>query len=96
MVSSIATFGIDWAPAPIVPFSRSPIVLLVGTVQHRPWVVGDSVDPRPVLIVAAAFDYRPLDGYQASRLGRVVVEVLDDPASALDAPELANASDPQD
>ena len=96
MVSSIATFGIDWALAPIVPFSRSPIVLLVGTVQPRPWVVGDGVEPRPVLIVGATFDHRLLDGYQASRLARVVIEVLDDPASALDTPELANASEPQD
>ncbi|MGH7822104.1 MAG: 2-oxo acid dehydrogenase subunit E2 [Candidatus Binatia bacterium] len=86
MVSSIATFGIDWALAPIVPFSRCPIVLLVGTVQPRPFVVDGRVEARPVLIVGTTFDHRLLDGSQASRLARVVIDVLSNPAEHLEVP----------
>jgi pyruvate dehydrogenase E2 component (dihydrolipoamide acetyltransferase) len=84
MVSSIATFGIDWALAPIVPFSRCPIVLLVGTVQPRPLVVDGRVEARPVLIVGTTFDHRLLDGAQASRLAKVVIDVMSDPEKQLE------------
>jgi pyruvate/2-oxoglutarate dehydrogenase complex dihydrolipoamide acyltransferase (E2) component len=90
MVSSIATFGIDWALAPIVPFSRCPIVLLVGTVQTRPFVVDGRVEARPVLIVGTTFDHRLLDGAQASRLARVVIDVLADPVTHLEMPAVPN------
>jgi pyruvate dehydrogenase E2 component (dihydrolipoamide acetyltransferase) len=87
MVSSIATFGLDWALAPMVPFSRCPIVLIVGKVQTRPFVVDGEVRARPVLIVGTTFDHRLLDGAQASRLARVVIEVLSNPAAHLAIPD---------
>jgi pyruvate dehydrogenase E2 component (dihydrolipoamide acetyltransferase) len=79
MVSNIGTFGIDYALAPIVPFSRCPIVLIVGTVRPRAIVVGGDVVARPVLIVGCTFDHRLLDGALASALARVVQEVISDP-----------------
>ena len=96
MVSNIGTFGIDWALAPIVPFSRCPIVLIVGKVRTRPWVVGDAVLPRPVLIIGCTFDHRLLDGALASALARVVLEVLGDPASydSAAAPPTLGSSQP--
>jgi pyruvate dehydrogenase E2 component (dihydrolipoamide acetyltransferase) len=39
MVSNIATFGLTTAMAPLVPFSRTPIVVLVGHVGARAIVV---------------------------------------------------------
>lgn len=92
MVSSIAAFGIDWALAPMVPFSRCPIVLLVGTVQPRPLVVDGQVVARPVLIVGTTFDHRLLDGAQAGRLAKVVVEVTEDPETHLGMPPGAAAA----
>ncbi len=83
MVSNIGTFGIDWALAPMVPFSRCPIVLLVGTVQTRPMVVDGEVRARPTLIVGTTFDHRLLDGAQASRLAKVVCEVIARPEQYL-------------
>lgn len=90
MVSNIGTFGIDYALAPIVPFSRCPIVLIVGRVRTKPWVVGDAVVPRPVLIVGCTFDHRLLDGALASALARVVINVVGDPAR-YDAPAVPHA-----
>jgi pyruvate/2-oxoglutarate dehydrogenase complex dihydrolipoamide acyltransferase (E2) component len=100
MVSNIGTFGHDWALAPIVPFSRCPIVLLVGTVRPRPWAVDGQVLARPVLTVGCTFDHRLLDGALASRLARVVIEVLNDPEAHLTvgspspAPAVVTASRP--
>jgi len=83
MVSNIGTFGIDWALAPLVPFSRCAIVLLVGTVQPRPLVVDGQVMARPVLIVGVTFDHRLLDGAQSARLAKVVCDVIAHPAAHL-------------
>ena len=83
MVSNIGTFGIDWALAPLVPFSRCAIVLLVGTVQPRPLVVDGQVMARPVLIVGVTFDHRLLDGAQSARLAKVVCDVIAHPTAHL-------------
>jgi pyruvate dehydrogenase E2 component (dihydrolipoamide acetyltransferase) len=83
MVSNIGTFGIDWALAPMVPFSRCAIVLLVGTVQPRPLVVDGQVVARPVLIVGVTFDHRVMDGAQSARLAKVVCDVIAHPAAHL-------------
>lgn len=83
MVSNVGTFGIDWALAPIVPFSRCSIVLLVGTVQPRPLAVAGQVVVRPVLIIGTTFDHRLLDGAQAGRMARIVTEILADPEKQL-------------
>ncbi len=85
MVSNIGTFGIDCALAPIVPFSRCPIVLIVGTARPRAIVVDGQVVARPVLLVGATFDHRLLDGALASALARVVTAVIEDPEK-FDAP----------
>lgn len=90
MVSNIGTFGIDWALAPIVPFSRCPIVLIVGTVKERPWVVDGAVVARPVLVIGCTFDHRLLDGALASSVARVLMEVVRDPESY----DLAAPADP--
>lgn len=87
MVSNVGTFGIDWALAPIVPFSRCPIVLLVGTVQPRPLVVEGQVVARPVLVIGTTFDHRLLDGAQAGRLARLVSEILTNPEKHLSSDE---------
>lgn len=88
-VTNVGMFGARWAYAPLFPPSHAPIVLLVGAVVNRPWVVegenGPQVAVRPVLPLHATFDHRVLDGVQASRLGARVESLLADP-SLLDLP----------
>jgi len=83
MVTNVGVFGLPQGFAPLVPFSRAPIVLTVGAVDRRPRVVGDSVQVRPVLPIGATFDHRLLDGYQAGRIAQRFSAVLDDPEHAL-------------
>lgn len=83
MVTNVGVFGLDRAFAPLVPFSRAPIVITVGAVEQRPWAVGDRVEVRPVLSIGAAVDHRLVDGYQMGQITRRFREVLQDPAAAL-------------
>lgn len=63
MVTNVGVFGITEGWAPLSPLYRVPIIVLVGEIETRPWVVGDRVEPRPVLPLMATIDHRWVDGY---------------------------------
>jgi len=79
MVSSVGMFGIQHAYAPLAFYYRVPLLVLVGEVQRKPVAVGDNVEIRPMLNLAATLDHRYLDGFHAARLARSVREYLEDP-----------------
>jgi len=79
MVSSIATFGLTSALAPLVPFSRTPIVILVGHAEERAIVEGGEVVVRPMVTLGCTFDHRLLDGYQSGKMVDIIRSYVDDP-----------------
>jgi pyruvate/2-oxoglutarate dehydrogenase complex dihydrolipoamide acyltransferase (E2) component len=85
MVTNVGSFGLPQGFAPLVPFSRAPLVLTVGSVERRPRVVGDSVQVRPVLSIGATLDHRLLDGYQIGQITQRFRAILEDPAGMLGA-----------
>lgn len=72
MVTSIGSIdaGLGMALAPLVTFSRVPIVVLVNAVQRRPVAIGDSIEIRPMLTLGCTFDHRFIDGVIASSIAR--------------------------
>jgi len=80
MVTSIGSLGIPEGWAPLVPMSRVPIVISVGALQDRAWVVDGAVEVRPISVVSAVFDHRIMDGLNAGRLAKEVQDYLRDPA----------------
>jgi pyruvate/2-oxoglutarate dehydrogenase complex dihydrolipoamide acyltransferase (E2) component len=97
MISSVGMFGIQHAYAPLSPYYRVPLLVLVGEVQRKPVVVeGDRIEPRPMVNLAATLDHRYLDGFHAARLSRSVQPYMADPrrfeppfGEAVDAPRAA-------
>lgn len=87
MVTSVGMFGIRVAWAPIVTFSRAPIVIVVGQVEDRPAVHEGQVVARKMLTITASIDHRIMDGYQAGRLAGCVKELLEHPEK-LDEPPI--------
>lgn len=79
MVTSVGMFGIQHAYAPLASYYRVPLLVLVGEVAERPWVVDGEVVARPVLNLTATIDHRYIDGYHAARLARSVREYMEDP-----------------
>jgi len=86
MVSNVGGFGLHNGLAPLVPVSRSPIVLLVGEVTERPLAENGQVIVAPMLNIGATFDHRIIDGYQASNMARTVIEAVRDPEAAFGPP----------
>lgn len=79
MVTSVGMFGIQHAYAPLASYYRVPLLVLVGEVTQKPWVVDGEVVARPVLNLAATLDHRYIDGYHASRMARSVRAYMNDP-----------------
>ncbi len=92
MVSSVGMFGIGHAYAPLSPYYRIPLLVLVGEATKRPVVVeGDHVEARAMVTLSATIDHRYLDGFHAARLSRSVREYFADPAAFEPPPSLAGA-----
>ncbi len=81
MVSSVGMFGINRAYAPLSPYYRVPLLVLVGEVQSRPVAVEGEVVVRPMLTLSATLDHRYLDGFHAARLARAIEAYCADPAA---------------
>lgn len=84
MVTNVGMFGLPHGFAPLVPFSRVPIVLTIGTVHDAVVADGGAVVVRPVVAVGVTLDHRVLDGALAGRLADAFRQVMLDPASALE------------
>jgi pyruvate dehydrogenase E2 component (dihydrolipoamide acetyltransferase) len=79
MVSNIATFGLSTAMAPLVPFSRTPLVVLVGQVEQRAVVEDGDIVARPMLTLGVTFDHRFMDGYQGGKMADLMRAYMSDP-----------------
>lgn len=84
MVTNVGSLGVDGAWAPLVPYSRVPLVLTVGRISNKPWVHEDQVVVRPVLEVGVTFDHRMIDGIHASHMVRIFRETFEDPKFMLE------------
>ena len=79
MVTSVGMLGIKMAYAPLVTFSRCPIILLVGAVEDRPVVREGQVVVRPICSLTASLDHRILDGFLGGLLASEMKRLLEEP-----------------
>ena len=79
LVSNVGTFGIRAAFGPLVPFSRVPLIVLVGAVEDR--VVPENGKPviRPMLTLCVTLDHRFMDGYHGGAMAKTTRDFLENP-----------------
>ena len=80
-ITNGGTFG-SMLSTPIINAPQSAILGMHNIVK-RPWVVGDSIEIRPIMYVALSYDHRIIDGAQAVRFLVKIKQVLEDPARLL-------------
>ena len=86
MVTNVGSFGLAHALAPLVPFSRTPLVILVGEITERPVAEGGRVVVRPMMNMGVTFDHRFMDGFHGGAMLQLFRAYLEDPAR-FDRPE---------
>ncbi len=83
MITNVGSLGIDCAFAPLVPYSRVPMVLTVGTVADQ--VVADGGVPvvRRMLRLGITFDHRLIDGVHAAKMAKLLTAIFAEPEKYL-------------
>lgn len=83
MITNVGSLGIDLALAPLCPYTRVPILLTLGSLQYKPWVVDGKVEVRPILPIGITFDHRLIDGIHASQMAQDFKKCFAEPETYL-------------
>ncbi|MEL6180056.1 MAG: 2-oxo acid dehydrogenase subunit E2 [Myxococcota bacterium] len=67
-ITNCASFHVNIGYAPLVPFSRTPMLFLLGESRDRPAVHNGELAIRPIMLNTATFDHRLFDGYQVGKV----------------------------
>jgi pyruvate dehydrogenase E2 component (dihydrolipoamide acetyltransferase) len=79
MVTSVGMLGIDNGFAPLVPYSRCPMLLSVGRIQDKPVVSDGKVVIRPMISIGVTLDHRQVDGKGAAFMLHAFREFIEKP-----------------
>jgi pyruvate/2-oxoglutarate dehydrogenase complex dihydrolipoamide acyltransferase (E2) component len=77
MITSIGSLGLDMAFAPLVPYSRVPLLLAVGAIKEAALVVDGKIAVAPLFKICATFDHRFIDGMHAAKMSKTVRRLLE-------------------
>jgi pyruvate dehydrogenase E2 component (dihydrolipoamide acetyltransferase) len=90
MITNVGSLGLDTAFAPLVPFSRVPILFAIGEARDQVLVE----EGRPAVVktmsVNATLDHRVIDGFHAARIAGVLREWMENPNSHFDVLDRAS------
>jgi pyruvate dehydrogenase E2 component (dihydrolipoamide acetyltransferase) len=80
MITNIGGMGGDTAWAPLVSYSKVPILLTIGQIKQRAWVTSSGqIEARPVARIGVTFDHRFMDGTHAAALQKIFERCFEDP-----------------
>ena len=79
IISNVGSIGLDIAYGPLVPYSRVPIVFVLGAVQPRPVVEDGEIVIRQRMKVGISADHRFMDGFHMAVLFNTLREWLAEP-----------------
>jgi len=92
LITNIGALGLDQAYAPLVPYSRVPMVIAVGKVADEPVVEDGEIKPGKLMNLCATFDHRFIDGAHAAVLSKTMRKIFADPEAAFGPPEEAETN----
>jgi pyruvate/2-oxoglutarate dehydrogenase complex dihydrolipoamide acyltransferase (E2) component len=83
MVTSIGSLGLDDALAPLVPYSRVPLLISIGRIREMPVVRDGKIVVGQVVRLGVTVDHRAIDGVHASKMAKTLKAVFADPEREL-------------
>jgi len=80
MITNIGGMGGDTAWAPLIPYTKVPILLTIGAIKDRPWVSeAGNLEVRPIARIGVTFDHRFMDGSHAVALQKTFERCFEEP-----------------
>jgi len=83
MITNVGSLGIDMAWAPLVPYSKVPMLLALGQIKDSAVVVDGKIEIRPIMKIGVTFDHRFMDGIHAAAMGRHFQNCFNEPQTLL-------------
>jgi pyruvate dehydrogenase E2 component (dihydrolipoamide acetyltransferase) len=77
MITSIGSLGLDEAFAPLVAYSRVPLLLAIGAVRDRAVVQDGKLAIAPMFKICVTFDHRFVDGVHGAKMVKTVTKILE-------------------
>jgi pyruvate/2-oxoglutarate dehydrogenase complex dihydrolipoamide acyltransferase (E2) component len=85
MITNVGSLGLPYALVPLVPYSRVPLLLALGSIEDRAVVENGKLVARKVMDIGATFDHRILDGGHAAKMHQIVSAWMEHPFEHFDA-----------
>jgi len=85
MITNVGSLGLDLAFAPLVPYSRVPVLLAVAAIKDEPVVRDGQITIAPILRVGVTVDHRLIDGMHGSKMFKTISAIFADPMKHLGA-----------
>lgn len=79
MITNVGTFGLELAFAPLVGYSRVPMVIAAGAVRDQVVAINGKAEVVPIMRLGVTFDHRLIDGVHAARLAKTVESYFANP-----------------
>lgn len=79
VLTNIGSIGLDMGYPALLPASNVSVVLVLGGVNTKPWVVDGQIVARRILSLGAALDHRVVDGIHGGRLFRYLKRLVRQP-----------------
>ena len=71
----------------LFPISNVPLVLILGGVSKKPYVVNDQIVARRIISLGAALDHRVVDAMHGGKLFRYIKHIVNNPSILESKPE---------
>jgi pyruvate dehydrogenase E2 component (dihydrolipoamide acetyltransferase) len=85
MITSIGSLGLDMAFAPLVPYSRVPLLIAVGAARETPVVRDGRLTVALISRLCVTIDHRLIDGMHAAKMAKTMLAVFANPEGELGA-----------
>jgi pyruvate/2-oxoglutarate dehydrogenase complex dihydrolipoamide acyltransferase (E2) component len=83
MITNVGSLGIDLCFAPLVAYSRVPLLIALGAVADRPLARNGQVVVAQTVQIGVTFDHRLIDGLHGSKMTKTLGQYFKDPKSLL-------------
>lgn len=83
MITSIGSLGLDTAFAPLVPYSRVPLLIAVGVARETPVARAGKLEIAMISRFCVTIDHRLIDGMHAAKMSRTLHAIFARPEAAL-------------
>ncbi|HAR42371.1 MAG TPA: 2-oxo acid dehydrogenase [Bdellovibrionales bacterium] len=83
MITNIGSLGLDMAFAPLVPYSRVPLLISIGAVRETPVVRDQQIVIGKMLRLTVTFDHRLVDGVQMAKMAETLANIFANPEARM-------------